>query len=201
MAKRWIGLRLLDYSDFFAKPANWLNTTGETALTRHFAYLSLYDEAVPFDKQLQNIEGLGIYPAYDTTHVDISTAPFENSRCLYTTQSPGLAIIDHNTPIKFSQKNKEVWEYMLTTNIISSTNEIDERISFSVYPNSSSSYIKINSDEDLSGKTFEIFSLSGQTVFRGTLTNSKTTKIDISSFNNGIYYISVNKESIKFIKQ
>ena len=73
-----------DYSNFFSSSANWLRTSGITAMSKHFAYLNLLDEIVPFNKQLTNIQGLGIYPLYDTTYVDISSSPYSSSHCLYT---------------------------------------------------------------------------------------------------------------------
>src|SRR5688572_17649854 len=46
-----------DYSDYFSNAANWLRTTGMSSLNKHFAYLSLLDEIVSFDKQLANLQG------------------------------------------------------------------------------------------------------------------------------------------------
>jgi len=106
-----------DYSDYFSNSANWLRASGITPMSKHFVYLSLLDEIVPFNKQLTNIEGFGLYPLYDTTYVDISSSPYSTSHCLYTTQAPGLAILYHNSTMKFSSINNSVWTYMLTSNI------------------------------------------------------------------------------------
>ncbi len=104
-----------DYSNYYSNSANWLRTSGITAMNKHFAYLSLLDEIVPFNNQLTNLQGLGLYPLYDTTFVDISSSPYSNSHCLYTTQTPGLAILYHNSTMKLSSINNSVWTYMLTS--------------------------------------------------------------------------------------
>jgi len=85
-----------DYSNFFSEPVGWLKIPGITPPNKHYAYLSLLDEVIDFNKQLSNMDGLGLYPLYDTLLVDSSMIPFENTRCLYTQQAPGLAILHHN---------------------------------------------------------------------------------------------------------
>ena len=109
-----------DYSTFFSQPANWLRESGLTPMNRHYAYLSLLDEVVDFSKQLGNLEGLGLYPLFDTIHADVTLPPYGDSHCLYTTQNPGLAIFHHSSPVRNSAINQLVWEYMLTSDFSTS---------------------------------------------------------------------------------
>ena len=190
-----------DYSNFFSNSANWLRTSGITAMSKHFAYLNLLDEIVPFNKQLTNIKGLGIYPLYDTTYVDISSSPYSNSHCLYTAQTPGLAILYHNSTMKLSSINNSVWTYMLTSNITANINEIKTSREFSIYPNPTNSIININSEYNLLGKTYIVQNLAGQTVLTGKSSNNNFFRIDFSLLENGIYFVSIDKNTFKVIKQ
>jgi hypothetical protein len=124
LAKQYLVERVLmfsgpnDYSNFFSGPANWLNQAGTTPINRHYSYLSLNDEVVAFSKQFANISGLGMFVSDDTTFVDNISSPYGNSRCLYTTQPPGLVLLNHNATIKLSTINNDVWTYMLTSTIL-----------------------------------------------------------------------------------
>lgn len=190
-----------DYSNFFSNSANWLRTTGVTAMNKHYAYLSLLDEIVPFNNQLTNLQGLGLYPLYDTTIVDISSSPYSNSHCLYTTQTPGLAILYHNSTMKFSSINNSVWTYMLTSTITTGIDEIKDNKEFSIYPNPTSSIINILSDSILIDKTYTVQTLAGQTILTGKSSNSNCITIDFSTIDNGTYFITVDNKTYKIIKQ
>jgi len=190
-----------DYSNFYSNSANWIRTSGSTVMSKHFAYLNLLDEIVPFNKQLTNIQGLGLYPLYDTTNVDISSSPYSNSHCLYTTQTPGNAILYHNTTTKFSLINNAVWTYMLTSVITTNINEVKENSSISIYPNPTSSIVTIYSDGNLFDKKYIVQNIAGQTILTGTPSNNKFFTIDFSLLENGIYFVNIDKKTFKVIKQ
>ena len=190
-----------DYSNYYSNSANWLRTSGVTAMNKHFAYLSLLDEIVPFNNQLTNLQGLGLYPLYDTTFVDISSSPYSNSHCLYTTQTPGLAILYHNSTMKFSLINNSVWTYMLSSTITTGINEIKDNSEFSIYPNPTSSIINIHSGINLIDKTYTVQTLAGQTILSGKSSNTNYFSIDFSSLENGIYFVTIDKQTFKVIKQ
>lgn len=190
-----------DYSNYFSNSANWLRNSGVTAMNKHFTYLNLLDEIVPFNKQLINLQGLGLYPLYDTTYVDISIAPYSNSHCLYTTQTPGLAILYHNTTTKFSLINNSVWMYMLTSVITTSINEVIGNGVFSIYPNPTFSWVNIYSDGNLFNKTYLVQNLAGQTILTGQSSNNNFFNIDFSPIENGIYFVTIDKKTYKIIKQ
>lgn len=190
-----------DYSNYFSNSANWLRTVGVSSLSKHFAYESLLDEIMPFNKQLSNLQGLGLYPLYDTIYVDAASSPYSNSHCLYTTQTPGLAILYHNSTIKFSLINNSVWTYMLTSAITTSINDIKDINEFSNYPNPTASVINIHSESNLIDKTYTVQTLAGQTILTGKSSNTNFFSIDFSSLENGIYFVTIDKKTCKIIKQ
>lgn len=190
-----------DYSNFFSNSANWLRTSGITAMSKHFAYLNLLDEIVPFEKQLTNLQGLGLYPLYDTTYVDNSSSPYGNSHCYYTTQTPGIVILYHNTTVKFSAINNAVWTYMLTSLITTNINEVTENNNISIYPNPTFSNVNIHSDGNLFNKTYIVQNAAGQTVLTGKTLNNNYFTIDFTLLENGIYFVSIDKKTFKIIKQ
>jgi hypothetical protein len=190
-----------DYSSYFSNSANWLRTSGVTAMNKHFAYLSLLDEIIPFNNQLINLQGLGLYPLYDTTYVDNASSPYSNSHCLYTTQPPGFAILYHNTTTKFSLINNSVWTYMLTSTVAVGINEINKSNSVLIYPNPSSSLISIYSEHNLQDDIFRVQSISGQIVLSGQSSNSNLITIDLSAFLPGIYFVTIDRKTYKIIKK
>ena len=189
-----------DYSNYFSNSANWLRTAGITPISKHFAYLSLLDEIIDFNKQLVNLQGLGLYPAYDTTYVDNSNSPYSNSHCLYTTQAPWPVFFYHNTTTKFSTINNSVWTYILSSTITGFEGDYEKNIS-RIYPNPANGVINIFFKESLIGKTYRILNINGQTILKNKITTSNPFSIDLSALTNGLYFISVGNQAITFIKQ
>ncbi len=191
-----------DYSDFFSAPANWLDQTGTTATSRHFSYLSLNDEVVDYSKQFDVISALDMLINDDSTHVDNLSSPYGNSQCLYTTQPPGLVILNHNTPIKLSSINGDVWTYMLTKSITVSLTETTTINQLQLYPNPVHDFVYIKPVNVKTNQRFSIFSLSGQLLKSDFLeANGKEYKIDISHLSPGLYLLSVNGLTRRIIKE
>lgn len=189
-----------DYSDHFSQAANWIRTPGITATNRHYAYLSLLDEVVDFRKQLGAIEGLGLFPASDTTHVDAISTPYNDSHCLYTTQAPGLALLHHNSPLKVSEINNSVWEYMLTSPILSNNKEIDNNPFFTMFPNPTKTQLNVNFGSDMIGKSYYIIDMMGQIIKSEKLRDS-SVNIDLSNLVSGSYLFSIENQTHIFIKE
>ncbi len=183
-----------DYSDFFAGGANWLGSPGTTSTGRHFVYLSLYDEVVDFSKQFTNIETIGMLDNDDTTLVDISSPPYGNSHCLYTKQSPGFVLLNHNTPVKNSIINDAVWEYMLSTPLIAGITENDSP-EIIVYPNPTSQSLFIESSEQISEWT--IYALNGQILLSG---DYLPEEISLNYLPTGSYIIELKGNSSSYRK-
>ena len=182
---------LNDYSDFYSGPGNWLSSNGVTPAYKFYAYLSLLDEAVDYEKQFANVTALGV--SNDSIHVDNMDSPFNNSHNLYTTQSPGFVILNHSSPVKFSLKNHDVWTYMLSSN---TTNKIksNELPLFSIYPNPTSETIKFNYSESILNMKFSIHNLEGKLVKSGLIL---TNEIKVKDLKPGTYILAINNGLIK----
>ena len=190
-----------DYSDHFDRPANWLRLPSETPIQNHFSYLSLLDEVVDFDKQFSILKDLKIYPQYDSIHVDAKLSPYNNSHILYTTQSPGIALLNHNATMRFSLTNNTVWEYMLTTDVSTNVGDLYSDNELLIYPNPMHTFLSIDLKGNKFQDNYQIYNLNGQLVLSGGIIGSTIQEIDVSSLENGIYYLSVNGGAYKIVKQ
>lgn len=187
-----------DYSISFTSPANWLSSTGNTGIHAHYAYLSLLDEIVAFEKQFANMQSLGLYPSNDTIDADQNSPPYGGSRFLYTRQAPGLAILNHNSPVKKSQINDSVWTYMLTANVLADVPEANSK-EILLYPNPSHSTFHIQSGQSLLNQTFSLQNIAGQTVMKGRISDSHHFSIDLSSMPKGLYFLKLDQQSFKVL--
>ncbi|GGI57653.1 T9SS type A sorting domain-containing protein [Winogradskyella haliclonae] len=69
---------------------------------------------------------------------------------------------------------------------------------YSVYPNPTNQILNI--DGLKTSENVEIYNISGQKLFTKTIDLNKNT-IDVSQLSAGLYFLKINDESIKFIKQ
>lgn len=80
------------------------------------------------------------------------------------------------------------------TATVATSNSIDTRQSFSVYPNPAHSHIIISSENSHQIKTIEIVNIIGQRIYfedSGFQPNINAVKeIDVSNFNSGVYLVS-----------
>jgi len=90
---------------------------------------------------------------------------------------------------------------MLSSTITTGINEIKDNSEFSIYPNPTSSIINIHSDSNLIDKTYTVQTLAGQTILSGKSSNTNYFSIDFSSLENGIYFVTIDKQTFKVIKQ
>lgn len=67
-----------------------------------------------------------------------------------------------------------------------------------VYPNPACQSINIEVDQDMIGCNMQIFDSVGKLVITAEA-ETQTTKIDISYFKMGVYFLKINDESIRFI--
>ena len=191
-----------DYSTFFSNYAHWIGQPGITPVPNQYVYLSLNDEVVDFSKQYTDIGGLGMLVNDDTTLVDNSMVPFGNSHCLYTTQSPGFALLHHNVPIKNSALNKQVWEYMLTDVALLNLGEPTYFSSnLQVFPNPVTSVLHVEWKGKGSKKDYKIYDLNGQLIQSGPLSMGNETIIEIARLPVGVYLLKVGNEVLRFAKQ
>jgi hypothetical protein len=189
-----------DYSNYYAKSANWLRVPGVTDLSKHYVYLSLNDEVVPFSNQLINIQGLGLFPLYDTTFTDIAVPPFNDSHCLYTKQAPGVALLYHNSTIKYSTINNLVWNYMLTNSEGTGMANVITTNDLRVYPIPASNTLNISSTNPISTLPYTLRDMNGVSLLSGTITDKTTFTLDISSLVKGFYLLTLGNRTVRVIK-
>jgi len=65
-----------------------------------------------------------------------------------------------------------------------------------LYPNPSSDYIEISNLDE--AREYKIYNLSGQYVSGGTIERGQ--KIDVRGLNEGVYFIQLENNTAKFIK-
>lgn len=207
LAKRFVVDRVLmfagpnDYSDFFANSANWVRQSGATPASGHYSYLSLHDEVVDYFKQLDVIDGLGMLAGDDMTHVDGIASPYGNSHCLYTTQPPGIVLLDHNVPIMLSGTNNSVWTYMLTSSTVTSVGGPGAVPGFSVFPNPTTSVLTIRSSGSFEGKMYALWSFAGEFVAQGKIPAGDRFSLDLSGFAPGVYVLGLDNHHVQVVVQ
>ena len=74
------------------------------------------------------------------------------------------------------------------SNFTAVNNVTTDKIKVTVYPNPANSFLNIQSPQAFS---FEIINMIGQTLKSATI-NDISTKVDLSSFQNGIYVVNIN---------
>lgn len=145
--------------------------------------------------------------AYDANNAIIASGTNSN---IYKTINGGTTWTQENIPASVNYISKifyldanNAWAVSGGGTIIkysSSVTAIKEtKISdFMLYPNPTNSFITINSQNKLG--TIKITNLLGAEVL--TLEENETnTKIDLSNFNTGVYFIKVGNNTTKFIKE
>ena len=75
-----------------------------------------------------------------------------------------------------------------------------------IYPNPSSNYITVSSNEKENSKySLSIYTIGGQKIYESNYNSSETTGIDVSKFSSGMYFIQINNKdnvkTAKFIKE
>lgn len=197
-----------DYSNFYSRPANWLAGPFTTPKTKIFSFLHLRDEGVPQTyNQYEILDTLGMFSFYDTVLVDNTAVPFNNSRLLYTNETPqsmaiapfhNATVVDQWTPLD-NMGNPvflTVWEYVLSTPLLtSSLPEDGNRFSFQVYPNPVTNFLNV---ESASAGTFFIYDLSGTLKKTCSLTGGLNV-IDVSNLPRGVYFAQLEQDVIKII--
>ena len=71
-----------------------------------------------------------------------------------------------------------------------------------VYPNPASGVIIVETRRttSLPDPTYRITNLMGQTLLQGSI-NAETQQIDIANLPSGMYFINVDEQILKFVKQ
>lgn len=84
-------------------------------------------------------------------------------------------------------------------------NKLKEKNEISIYPNPVSSLLTIHNQSGITNYDLEIKNVLGQQVYIQQINNSKNPSIDVSHWNNGVYFYQIisNKETVrgKFVKE
>ena len=84
-----------------------------------------------------------------------------------------------------------------------SVSEAIKDADFTIYPNPASNTITIKSATSIPGSSYSITDQTGKMMLKGKLMD-ETTTIDITSLNNGIYFVKIGdkgQHTFKVIKQ
>lgn len=187
-----------DYHNIYLRSANWLRTPGVTPYYKHYSYLSLNDEIVDYAKQYEDTKGLGLFQGDDSTYVDNINSPYNYSRCLYTTQTPGFVIINHNVPTKNTTINQDVWTYMLTDESPLGISEQTEYY-FKIHPNPANDILQLNINDKLFNKNYSVMNLQGRVLMTGKTENQNLISIPVNSFSPGSYILIIENQKAAFI--
>ena len=86
-----------------------------------------------------------------------------------------------------------------------SVNDVDGSSGFSVYPNPTNSILHIELNNSQTDLTYQVFDLLGKQIISEILEPGSASKIDVSSWNSGLYLIKISNgdttETKRFIKQ
>lgn len=80
-----------------------------------------------------------------------------------------------------------------------SVKEVKKEVQFTVMPNPSSDFVKVNISNSTADMEVKIVDVLGNTILVDSINQSK--KIDVSQFKNGIYFISVSSKDKKVISR
>ena len=189
-----------DYSAYFNQPGNWLGQMSATSIQRHYAYLSLLDEVVPFGFQYANLDRMGL-TMYDTVWVDNLSDPFEESHFLFTQQTPGIALLNHNSPIVNSPINNEVWDYMLKSPVVSGIPpESDTQNGWNLWPNPARDRFNLSG---IAGQNhavkWRLVNAQGVPVVSGIHGRNETLTVELSNLSPGMYWLLIEGQQLPLV--
>jgi len=72
--------------------------------------------------------------------------------------------------------------------------------SFKLYPNPASSVLNIQS-ESLTASEYAIYNVLGKLVAHTTIADSNNIQVNVSGLESGLYFVKINNQYLKFIKQ
>lgn len=148
------------------------------------------DSVIFYLADYRNADNSKDYILKDWAYANLTKLGFIDS-ISFKLESSDVGQFGMNTPAFFCIDN---FEFEVKTNI----NEVANQRSFSIYPNPSSTSIKIDINERFS--TINIIDIQGKMVLQ-----SKQKTIDINGLENGIYVVQIETENgvlnSKFVKQ
>lgn len=197
-----------DYSAYFNNAAPWLRQPGQTPVEKHYAFLHLRDEIVPFNRQHANLEGLGMLRHDDTTLVENPATPFSQSRCLYTNLAPAVSGQFHNSTAIYSSTPLDsagnpvfnaVWQYLLEGQTVSHTSgaPAPPEQKLSVFPNPFSDALTFT--HATPGMPVVVLNMLGKIVLE-EIPHNGTTLIETSALPPGLYLLVHHGKIARLVK-
>ena len=94
----------------------------------------------------------------------------------------------------------DIWIIKLGPETPQSTNQIETQNMFSLYPNPANSQVVINTNETQALGEVLLTDMTGKVV-KQFQTQKSTTEIDVSTLENGIYFVKAGGVSQKLVKK
>lgn len=137
-------------------------------------------------------DSLGVALHATNYALDFQDIHFGLDKCLYTISGdPSVGIHESEVTItKWDQDCNRIWDRVIQSNIYIGIEETRNSPKFAIYPNPTAGMVTI--ETDIEGVfTINIVSLRGQLLYSWSTTTS-SCEIDLSPFEKGIYFITVN---------
>ena len=99
-----------------------------------------------------------------------------------------------------NESSDDMWVVKLSPNVYINQYNVEETMN--IFPNPTSNILKIQTETKYFGESYQIISILGQVVAKGTI-NSENMKIDVSSLGKGVYIVKIGERyfnSLKFLK-
>jgi glucuronoarabinoxylan endo-1,4-beta-xylanase len=68
----------------------------------------------------------------------------------------------------------------------------EEETAFRIFPSPAKDHIQIIAEAEFRGLTYSIFDIQGKLIYTGNMQNQGSTRIDVSTFSNGMYAIQIS---------
>ena len=81
------------------------------------------------------------------------------------------------------------------------TNDANAAIKFSIYPNPADEELIVRHNSDQIFSKLTIYDVNGRNLMEVTEFGLQHTILDVSSLKSGIYFITIDNQSLKFIKK
>jgi hypothetical protein len=96
-----------------------------------------------------------------------------------------VEVLENQNKVRFGTFGRGIWDFNIS---VSTSSKVEIQTSdITIYPNPSSDYININSENKSSN--YQVIDSGGKVVIRGRHNVNQNTKIDLRPYDNGLYYI------------
>ncbi len=136
--------------------------------------------------------------AYDNCTVASINNDFNNTATLANAELP-IGVTTITWTVTDEAENTATCSNDVTVTVASGLNDVTQEYGIIIYPNPATNQLTIDNGQ-LTIKNIAILDITGKAIKQWTINNSQFT-IDMSDLNNGIYFIKVNNQVFKFVKE